>query len=63
MAWIREEGAEGQPAIMSISSLQPAAQEAIGALNRAISFGGSTLERWQEEAIATTVSVVNECRY
>ena len=48
---------------MSISSLQPAAQEAIVALNRALSFGGSTLERWQEEAIATTVSGINECRY
>ena len=32
-------------------------------LNETICFGNSTLSRMQEEAIATVVSVANQCRY
>jgi len=32
-------------------------------MNRYITFGASALTRVQEEAIATTVSVANSCRY
>lgn len=32
-------------------------------LNLAFTFGGSVLERYQEEAIATIVSATNRCRY
>ena len=62
MPWIRQEDANS-PSILKIMSINPAAMEALGNLNQAITFGASTLTRVQEEAIATTVSVTNKCRY
>ncbi len=62
MSWIREENVS-VPNIMKVMSINPKAMEAVGGMNRDITFGSSALTRVQEEAIATTVSVVNHCRY
>ena len=62
MSWIREEDVP-VPAIRKIMSINPKAMEAVGNASHAITFGASALTRVQEEAIATTVSVVNKCRY
>ena len=51
------------PPVMQCMSLHPEAIPAVAALNRTVTFGGSTLTRPQEEMIATTVSVINECDY
>ena len=51
------------PPVMQCMSLHPEAIPAVSALNRTVTFGGSTLTRSQEEMIATTVSVINECDY
>ena len=44
-------------------SLLPKAMDAVYEMTMAISFGSSALTRVQEEAIATSVSVSNRCRY
>ena len=44
-------------------SLHPQALQALEALNRAVTFGGSTLGRRREELIATLVSRLNDCDY
>ncbi len=62
MSWIREERV-GAPGIISVMSINPGIMEAVQRLNQAITFGASALTRVQEEAIATTVSVTNKCRY
>ncbi len=62
MPWIREERV-GTPGIISVMSINPGVMEAVQRLNQAITFGASALTRVQEEAIATTVSVTNKCRY
>ena len=62
MSWIREEN-EGLPNIIKVMSINPKAMEAVVDMNRDITFGSSALTRVQEEAIATTVSVTNHCRY
>jgi len=62
MPWIRQEDISVS-GVMKIMSINPGAMEAVGNLNRAITFGASALTRVQEEAIATTVSVTNKCRY
>ncbi len=62
MAWIREEDIR-HANIIKVMSIDPAAMQAVLDLNSAITFGGSTLTRLQEEAIATSVSVVNRCRF
>ncbi|MCH8226562.1 MAG: hypothetical protein IIC97_11920 [Chloroflexi bacterium] len=62
MSWIREENV-GLPNIIKVMSINAKAMEAVGALNRDITFGSSALTRVQEEAIATTVSAANHCRY
>ena len=62
MAWIREEEVD-LPNIIKVMSINPAAMQAVQQLNSAITFGSSALTRVQEEAIATTVSVVNKCRF
>jgi alkylhydroperoxidase family enzyme len=49
--------------IMSVMSLNPRALQGVRNMNSAITFGSSALTRVQEEAIATTVSAANECRY
>ena len=62
MSWIREEDLK-MANIIKVMSIIPKAMTAVQELNSAITFGGSTLTRVQEEAIATTVSVVNRCRF
>ena len=62
MAWIRqEEVSVGN--VIKIMSINEGAMKAVQAVNQAVTFGASALTRTQEEAIATTVSVVNKCRY
>ncbi len=62
MSWIREEEV-GLASVISVMSINHKAMEAVRNLNQAVSFGASHLTRVEEEAIATTVSVVNRCRY
>ena len=63
MSWIREEVNNGLANFVKAMSINPTAVQAINQLGDAVSFGASTLTRVQEEAIATTVSVINRCRY
>ena len=63
MSWIREESNNGLANFVKAMSINPTAVQAINQLGDAVSFGASTLTRVQEEAIATTVSVINRCRY
>ena len=62
MAWIRTEEV-GVPGIIGVMSINQDMMEAVRNLNQSISFGSSALTRVQEESIATTVSVINQCRY
>ena len=62
MSWIREEDVKISN-IIKVISINPDAMAAVMQSNRAITFGSSNLTRVQEEAIATTVSVVNRCRF
>ena len=62
MSWIREEDVS-VPNIIRVMSINPGAMKAVQELNATITFGSSALTRVQEEAIATTVSVVNQCRF
>ena len=48
---------------MACMSLNPRALQAVRNMNSNITFGASVLTRVQEEAIATTVSNANHCRY
>ena len=65
MSWIREtERESGEPgSAIKVMSINPKAMEAVTNLNQALSFGSSALTRVQEEAVATTASVINKCRY
>ncbi len=49
--------------VIKIMSINEGAMKAVQSVNQAVTFGASALTRTQEEAIATTVSVVNKCRY
>ena len=62
MSWIREEDVDFAN-VIKVMSINPQAMAAVQAVNGAITFGASTLTRVQEEAIATTVAVLNKCRY
>ena len=62
MSWIREEDVN-MSNIIKVMSINPEAMAAVQKSNGAITFGASKLTRVQEEAIATTVSVVNRCRF
>ena len=62
MAWIRQEEVQFGN-IIKIMSINEGAMKAVQAVNQTVTFGASALTRTQEEAIATTVSVVNKCRY
>ena len=62
MSWIREEDLK-MANVIKVMSIIPKAMNAVQELNSAITFGGSTLTRVQEETIATTVGVVNRCRF
>jgi hypothetical protein len=44
-------------------SILPKEMQAVQNLNSALMFGGSTLTRIQEESIASTVSVINNCHF
>ena len=64
MSWIREaEERLAKENVINVMSINPAAMEAVRDFNMAITFGASALTRSQEEAIATAVSVQNECRF
>ncbi len=64
MPWIREADERLHWAnVINIMSINPKAMQAVSDLNNAITFGSSALTRTQEEAIATAVSVQNECRF
>ena len=62
MSWIREEDVN-MANIIKVMSINPEVMAAVMQSNQAITFGSSHLTRVQEEAIATTVSVVNRCRF
>ena len=62
MSWIKEERVDLPPVIASMSSNRPA-MDAVRNLAAAVTFGGSTLSRVQEEAISTVVAAANSCRY
>ena len=64
MSWIREADEPLHSAnVINVMSINPSALKAVNDLNNAITFGSSALTRAQEEAIATAVSVQNECRF
>ena len=64
MPWIREaEERLAKENVINVMSINPAAMKAVRDFNMAITFGASALTRSQEEAIATAVSVQNECRF
>ncbi|MFQ6027803.1 MAG: peroxidase-related enzyme [Dehalococcoidia bacterium] len=65
MSWIEKSESVNLdlPAIFQVMSLRPEALEQVKRLNEVLAFGGSGLSRAQEEAIATVVASVNQCRY
>ena len=64
MSWIREADEPLHSAnVINVMSINPSALKAVNDLNNAITFGSSALTRAQEEAIATAVSVQNQCRF
>ena len=62
MSWIKEADVDLSN-VIKVMSLNPKAMDAVSNLNQAVTFGSSALTRVQEEAIATTVSVANKCRF
>ena len=62
MSWITEADVQ-LPPIMKCMSINVTALAAVRGMNGNITFGSSALTRVQEEAIATTVSAANHCRY
>ena len=62
MSWIKEENVQ-LANVIKVMSINSKAMDAVRGMNQGITFGASALTRVQEEAIATTVSVVNQCRY
>ena len=62
MSWIKEADVNLSN-VIKVMSINPKAMEAVSNLNQAVTFGSSPLTRVQEEAIATTVSVTNKCRF
>ena len=64
MTWVRKVPvADHYTDMVKPLSLLPRAMDAVYEMTMAISFGSSALNRVQEEAIATAVSVSNRCRY
>ena len=63
MSWIREDESVRLANVLKVMSINPGAMRAVINLNDGITFGASALTRVQEEAIATTVSVANQCRF
>ena len=62
MSWIREEATSSAP-IIRVMSIDSESMRAVSGMGRAVTFGASALTRVQEEAIATSVSAANQCRY
>ena len=62
MSWIPEEDIN-VPNIIKVMSIDPEAMQAVQNLNKALTFGASTLTRVQEESIASTVSAINKCHF
>ena len=62
MPWIPEEDIN-VPNIIKVMSINPEAMQAVQNLNKALTFGASTLTRVQEESIASTVSAINKCHF
>ncbi len=62
MSWIPEEDIN-VPNIIKVMSINPEAMQAVQNLNKALTFGASTLTRVQEESIASTVSAINKCHF
>ena len=62
MSWIKEADVNLSN-VIKVMSINPKAMDAVSNLNQAVTFGSSALTRVQEEAIATTVSVANKCRF
>ena len=62
MSWI-DEADILVPNVVKAMSINIPVMEAVQNLNAAISSGNSALTRVQEEAIATVVSGINNCRY
>ena len=58
-----EEAGGRLPRVLSVLSLNPRALQSLRALNRAVTFGGSTLGRRREEMLATAISTWNDCHY
>jgi alkylhydroperoxidase family enzyme len=63
MSWIREIQGLRLSNVIKVMSINPRAMQAVQDMNAAITFGASVLTRKQEEAIATTVAVLNRCRF
>jgi hypothetical protein len=59
MPWIDQDDSLGLANVIKIMSLRPLAMQGVMDLNQAVTFGGSALTRVPEEAIATTVGIVN----
>ncbi len=70
MSWIRqtddvpsEFGLDKRGNVIKVLSINTKAITAVMEMNMGITFGASTLSRVEEEAIATVVSVTNQCQY
>ena len=51
------------PGVIASMSHSPDALRRVLQMNSAVTFGGSSLGRYREELIATTVSALNQCYY
>ena len=58
----RDEG-RPTPGIAAILKPSPKALRAVMQMNRAVTFGGSSLGRHREELVATATSAWNDCFY
>ena len=63
MSWIREVEELQLANVIKVMSINPGAMQAVQNLNQSLTFGSSALTRVQEESIATTVGVINSCRF
>lgn len=64
MTWVTQSrDAAGMDHILASHSLNPEALNAHQHLYRTIMFGPSGLSRAEREAVAVTVSAVNQCHY
>ncbi len=61
-AQYRKEG-RAVPSVIASMSHRPEALRRVLQMNYAVTFGGSSLGRYREELIATTVSALNQCYY